>query len=99
MSTPVRLVLGCALLLAAAVLLTVAVLGARGRLRRNPWAGVRTRRTLESDEAFALLRRASQHLNRKLRDVAAEVERTGELPLRTAPRLAENDVQDGTGTA
>ena len=44
MSTPVRLVLGCALLLAAAVLLTVAVLGARGRLRRNPWAGVRTRR-------------------------------------------------------
>ena len=42
-STPVRLVLGCALLLAAAVLLTVAVLGARGRLRRNPWAGVRTR--------------------------------------------------------
>jgi hypothetical protein len=56
-------------------------------------------RRITSDEAFALLRRASQHLNRKLRDVAAEVERTGELPMRTAPRLAENDVQDGTGTA
>ena len=59
MSTPVRLVLGCALLLAAAVLLTVAVLGARGRLRRNPWAGVRTRRTLESDEAFTLANRVA----------------------------------------
>ena len=41
-----------ALLLAAAVLLTIAVLGALGRLRRNPWAGVRTRGTLASDEAF-----------------------------------------------
>lgn len=59
MSTPVRLVLGCALLLAAAVLLTVAVLGARGRLRRNPWAGVRTHRTLESDEAFSLANRVA----------------------------------------
>ncbi len=33
-----------------------------------------------SQEAFALLRKASQHLNRKLRDVAAEVEFTGTLP-------------------
>ena len=54
MSAAPRLVLGCALLLAAAVLLTVAVLGARGRLRRNPWAGVRTSRTLASDEAFTV---------------------------------------------
>ena len=46
-------------MLAAAVLLTVAVLGARGRLRRNPWAGVRTRRTLESDDAFALANRVA----------------------------------------
>ena len=30
--------------------------------------------------AFDLLRRASQHLNRKLRDIAAEVELTGALP-------------------
>jgi SdpI/YfhL protein family len=54
-----RLVLGCALLLAAAALLAVAVLGARGRLRRNPWAGVRTRRTLASDEAFTLANRVA----------------------------------------
>ena len=59
MSTPVRLVLGCAFLLAAAVLLTIAVLGARGRLRRNPWAGVRTRRTMASDEAFAVANRVA----------------------------------------
>ena len=37
-------------------------------------------RKVSSDEAFALLRTASQHLNRKLRDIAAEVEETGELP-------------------
>jgi hypothetical protein len=54
-----RLVLGCALLLAATVLLTVAVLGARGRLRRNPWAGVRTSRTLASDEAFTVANRVA----------------------------------------
>ena len=54
-----RLVVGCALLLAAAVLLTLAVLGARGRLRRNPWAGVRTRRTLASDDAFTVANRVA----------------------------------------
>ena len=59
MPTPVRLVLGCALLLAAAGLITVAVLGGSGRLRRNPWAGVRTGRTLASDEAFALANRVA----------------------------------------
>ena len=32
------------------------------------------------DEAFALLRHASQHLCRKLREVAAEVVETGQLP-------------------
>jgi hypothetical protein len=58
-STAPRLVLGCALLLAAAALLAVAVLGARGRLPRNPWAGVRTRRTLVSDEAFVLANRVA----------------------------------------
>ncbi len=59
MSSAPRLVLGCALLLAAAVLLTIAVLGARGRLRRNPWAGVRTSRTLASDEAFTVANRVA----------------------------------------
>jgi SdpI/YfhL protein family len=58
-STAPRLVLGCALLLGAAALLAVAVLGARGRLRRNPWAGVRTRRTMASDEAFTLANRVA----------------------------------------
>jgi hypothetical protein len=58
-ATPVRLVLGGALLLAAVVLLTVAALGARGRLRRNPWAGVRTRRTLSSDDAFSVANRVA----------------------------------------
>ena len=33
-----------------------------------------------SEAAFAMLRNASQHLNRKLRDVAEDVELTGELP-------------------
>ena len=32
------------------------------------------------DEAFTVLRRASQHLHRKLHDVAAEVVESGELP-------------------
>lgn len=38
------------------------------------------RRLITSDEAFAQLVRASQHLNRKLRDLATEVEQTGTLP-------------------
>jgi hypothetical protein len=57
--TPVRLVLAGAFLLAAAVLLTIAVLGALGRLRRNPFAGVRTLGTLASDEAFTIANRVA----------------------------------------
>lgn len=38
------------------------------------------RELVTSDEAFAQLRDASQHLNRKLRDIAAIVAETGELP-------------------
>lgn len=38
------------------------------------------RKLLTSEQAFELLREASQHLNRKLRDVAAEVELTGTMP-------------------
>ncbi|MDR6863660.1 ANTAR domain-containing protein [Phycicoccus sp. 3266] len=37
---------------------------------------------VSSDEAFERLRRASQELNRKLRDIAAEVALTGDLPSR-----------------
>jgi len=58
-SLTLRLVLGAALLLAAVALLVVAVLGARGRLRRNPWTGVRTRASLASDEAFTLANRVA----------------------------------------
>ena len=35
----------------------------------------------QQGEAFELLRRASQNLNRKLYDVALDVLATGELPL------------------
>ena len=53
------LVLGSLLVLAGAALLAVAVLGARSRLRRNRWAGVRTHTTLRSEAAFALANRAA----------------------------------------
>lgn len=51
-------------------------------------------RKVSSDEAFALLRAASQQLNRKLRDIAAEVEETGELPSRVATGRIDRDVGD-----
>ena len=44
------------------------------------------RRLVTAEKAFDLLVGASQHLNRKLRDVAVEVEETGTLPQRPAPR-------------
>lgn len=53
------LVLGFVLALAGVALLAVAVLGARSRLRRNRWAGVRTHATLRSEEAFTLGNRAA----------------------------------------
>jgi hypothetical protein len=49
-----RLVFGSLLVLAGVALLAVAVLGARGRLRRNAWVGVRTATTLQSQHAFAV---------------------------------------------
>ena len=44
---------------------------------------------ITADEAFQELRRASSHLNLKIRDVAAQVELTGELP-----HLPSDDGQD-----
>lgn len=38
------------------------------------------RQQLTSEQAFGRLVTASQHLNRKLRDIAAEVTETGALP-------------------
>jgi GAF domain-containing protein len=59
----------------------------------NMWAAMATRATIEQakgilmerhhltpDQAFTLLTRASQHTGRKLRDVAEDLGRTGELP-------------------
>jgi hypothetical protein len=48
-----------------------------------------SRRLLTAEQAFAQLVKASQHLNRKLRDIAVEVEHTGVLP----------DVSRGRGPA
>jgi GAF domain-containing protein len=47
------------------------------------------RNLMTQDEAFELLRRASQHLNRKLRDVAADVLDTGQLPVRRRSQAGE----------
>lgn len=49
-----RLILGSLLVLVGAALLVVAALGARLRLRRNRWAGVRTAATLRSEHSFAV---------------------------------------------
>lgn len=38
------------------------------------------RERITADQAFDVLRRASQHLNRKLRDVAENVVTTGQSP-------------------
>lgn len=41
---------------------------------------IMARRLVNADDAFELLRRTSQDLNRKLRDIASEIEETGEVP-------------------
>jgi SdpI/YfhL protein family len=53
-----RLILGAVLVAVGAVLVVTAVLGARSRLRRNRWVGVRTAATLASDAAFTAANRA-----------------------------------------
>ena len=52
-----RLVVGSMLVLVGLTLVTVGVLGARSRLRRNRWIGIRTAATLRSEPAFALAHR------------------------------------------
>ncbi|MGH3916646.1 MAG: SdpI family protein [Pseudonocardiaceae bacterium] len=52
-------VLGVLLITAGAALLTVGVLGQRGRLRRNRFAGIRTPATLRSEAAFTLANRVA----------------------------------------
>jgi SdpI/YfhL protein family len=55
----VRLAVGALLALAGIALVTVAVLGARRRLRRNRWAGVRTPATMASETQFVAGNRAA----------------------------------------
>ncbi|MGH3565356.1 MAG: SdpI family protein [Pseudonocardia sp.] len=59
MPPPLRLVAGSLLVTGGLALLVVALLGARSRLRRNRFAGVRTSATLRSDAAFTLANRAA----------------------------------------
>ena len=54
-----RLVFGLVELLVGVGALTVAALGARSRLRRNRFVGVRTATTLRTDETFAVAHRAA----------------------------------------
>ncbi len=56
---PLRLIAGSLLVLVGVALLAVAVLGARSRLRRNRWVGVRTPTTLRSDAAFTVANRVA----------------------------------------
>ncbi|WP_214371048.1 SdpI family protein [Pseudonocardia sp. H11422] len=62
MPLTVRLIVGLVLVLAGALLVTVAVLGARSRLPRNRFAGVRTAATLHSEHTFALANRVAAPL-------------------------------------
>lgn len=62
MPTTLRLVLGVLLVLTGLVLVAVAVLGARARLPRNRFAGVRTRASLHSGPAFVAANRVAAPL-------------------------------------
>jgi hypothetical protein len=53
-----RLILGAVLVAVGAALVVTAVLGARSRLRRNRWVGIRTAATLATEAAFAAGNRA-----------------------------------------
>ncbi|MGE3286022.1 MAG: SdpI family protein [Pseudonocardia sp.] len=59
MADPLRLAVAALLAVSGTALVTVAVLGARGRLPRNRFAGVRTAATLRSEAGFALAHRVA----------------------------------------
>ena len=59
MPLTLRLVLATLLFLVGLILVVVAVLGARARLRRNRWIGVRTPHTLASEAQFVAGNRAA----------------------------------------
>jgi len=56
------------------------------------------RERVSAHEAFDILRRASQHLNRKLRDIAQELVDTGERPI-TGDRVTERGPERGPDRA
>lgn len=62
MPVTLRLVLAALLLLTGLALVTVAALGARARLPRNRFAGVRTRASLHSGPAFVAANRVAAPL-------------------------------------
>ncbi|ODT95225.1 MAG: hypothetical protein ABS81_31950 [Pseudonocardia sp. SCN 72-86] len=62
MPVVLSVVLGAVLLLVGVALGAVAVTGARGTLRRNRFAGVRTATTLSSEQAFAAANRVAAPL-------------------------------------
>ncbi len=59
MPLTLRLLIGSLLVLIGIVLVVVAVLAARGRLRRNRWAGVRTAATMRTESAFTVANRVA----------------------------------------
>lgn len=58
MPPTLRLIIGTLLVLAGVLFVAVALLGARSRLRRNRWIGVRTPATLASAAAFTIANQA-----------------------------------------
>jgi hypothetical protein len=55
----IRLAAGCLIVLVGLTILAMAVLGARGRLRRNSAFGVHTSATMKSERAFEIAHRAA----------------------------------------
>jgi hypothetical protein len=58
---------------------------------------VMARHSLTGEQGFALLRRVSQRRNQKLRDVALDVVRTGQLELACGVTLTDTDGRVATG--
>ncbi len=77
-----RLVLAAVLVLTGLALVTVAALGARARLPRNRFAGVRTRASLHSGPAFV----AANKVAAPLLGAAGAVALVGGAALAAAPR-------------
>lgn len=82
MPVSLRLVLAALLLVTGVALVVVAALGARARLPRNRFAGVRTRATLHSGPAFV----AANRVAAPLLAAAGIIALVGGVALAAAPR-------------